>query len=81
MPSDSINVTKLGAAIRQVREAHGLTIEALALAAGMHTSHLSKVERAKRSIGFEKLCDLDGALPGTSLSELIALAETLDCEP
>lgn len=76
-----MNVAKLGLAIRQVREAHGLTIEELALAAEMNTSHISDVELGKRSIGFEKLCDLDGALPDTKLSELIFLAETLDPGP
>jgi transcriptional regulator with XRE-family HTH domain len=37
--------TDLGKAIRELREARGLTLDALAAKAGMHTTYLSRIER------------------------------------
>jgi transcriptional regulator with XRE-family HTH domain len=81
VPSLSPSAVQLGAAIRRQREAKGLTIERLAIDARMDFSHLSRVEAGKRSIGFKKLAALNDTLGRMRLSELIALAETLDPEP
>lgn len=51
-----------GQAIRELREARGLTLDALAAAAGMHTTYLSRVERAYSSPTWEKVTALARAL-------------------
>jgi transcriptional regulator with XRE-family HTH domain len=54
--------TDLGKAIRELREARGLTLDALAAKAGMHTTYLSRIERAHSSPTWEKLSSLAEAL-------------------
>ena len=51
-----------GQAIRELREARGLTLDALAAAAGMHTTYLSRIERAHSSPTWEKVTALADAL-------------------
>jgi ribosome-binding protein aMBF1 (putative translation factor) len=51
-----------GSAIRRFRLARHLTIEGLALDAGMHSSYLSGIERGVRNPTFSKLADLDEVL-------------------
>ncbi|NLT06836.1 MAG: helix-turn-helix transcriptional regulator [Solirubrobacterales bacterium] len=52
----------LGKAIRELREARGLTLDALAAKAGMHTTYLSRIERAHSSPTWEKISALAEAL-------------------
>ena len=52
----------LGLAVRELRRARGLTLERLAHAAGMHTTYLSRVERAHSSPTWEKLSSLARAM-------------------
>lgn len=54
--------TDLGRAIRELRESRGLTLDALAAAAGMHTTYLSRIERAHSSPTWEKVTALARAL-------------------
>lgn len=51
-----------GRAIRELREARGLTLDALASAAGMHTTYLSRIERSYSSPTWEKVTALAQAL-------------------
>jgi transcriptional regulator with XRE-family HTH domain len=52
----------LGQAIRELRESRGLTLDALASKAGMHTTYLSRIERAHSSPTWEKIMSLAKAL-------------------
>lgn len=54
--------TDLGKAIRELRESRGLTLDALAAKAGMHTTYLSRIERAHSSPTWEKVTSLAEAL-------------------
>jgi transcriptional regulator with XRE-family HTH domain len=54
--------TDLGKAIRELRESRGLTLDALAAEAGMHTTYLSRIERAHSSPTWEKVSALAEAL-------------------
>lgn len=45
----------LGAAIRHLRHAHDLTIEALAIAADIHPTYLSGIERGVRNPTWDKI--------------------------
>jgi transcriptional regulator with XRE-family HTH domain len=64
----------IGAAVRALRQARGLTLEALADAAGMNVTYLSDIERGRSNPTIGKLGDL-AMVFGISVSELIARAE------
>lgn len=64
----------LGQAIRRLRWDRDLSIEALALAAGMHPTFLGRIERGGASPTWGKLCKLAVAL-GVSMSEIVNTAE------
>lgn len=66
--------TDLGKAIRELREARGLTLDALAAKAGMHTTYLSRIERAHSSPTWEKITALAEALE-LPVSEIAKAAE------
>lgn len=66
--------TDLGKAIRELRESRGLTLDALAAKAGMHTTYLSRIERAHSSPTWEKISSLAEALD-VSIAEIAAAAE------
>ena len=51
-----------GQAIRELRESRGLTLDALSAKAGMHTTYLSRIERAHSSPTWEKVASLAEAL-------------------
>jgi transcriptional regulator with XRE-family HTH domain len=65
---------ELGLAIRELRRNAGLTLEGLAGKAGMHTTYLSRIERAHSSPTWEKLVALARAL-GIPTSAIAAAAE------
>ena len=52
----------LGAAVRTLRVSRGLTQDALAEAAGLHTTYVSDVERGRRNVGFVNIDRLAAAL-------------------
>lgn len=79
MAGPSPTSSQLGAAIRQLREERGPTIEALALAAGVDPSYLSGIERGKRNPTWEKLRPIVEAL-GVETSTLVELAERISRE-
>ena len=64
----------IGAVVRSLRQARGLTLEALADAASMNVTYLSDIERGRSNPTIGKLGDLAVVLD-ISLSELIARAE------
>ena len=64
----------IGAAVRSLRQARGLTLEALADAAGMNVTYLSDIERGRSNPTIGKLGDLAVVLD-IRVSELIARAE------
>jgi transcriptional regulator with XRE-family HTH domain len=64
----------LGRAIRRLRKARGLTIETLALDAGLHPTYLSGIERGVRNPTWSKLCALAEAL-GVPVSTVVSEAE------
>jgi transcriptional regulator with XRE-family HTH domain len=64
----------LGQAIRRLRQAHRVTIDDLAAAAGMHPTYLSSIERGLRNPTWSKLCGLADALD-MPISTLAGAAE------
>ncbi|HEX3174585.1 MAG TPA: helix-turn-helix transcriptional regulator [Solirubrobacterales bacterium] len=66
----------LGGAIRALRTARQLTIEALAGAADIHTTYLSGIERGQRNPSWRIVGSLATAL-GVEISELAREAEHL----
>ncbi len=66
--------TDLGKAIRELRESRGLTLDALAAKAGMHTTYLSRIERAHSSPTWEKVSSLAEALD-LSVADIAVAAE------
>ena len=64
----------IGAAVRSLRQARGLTLEALADAAGMNVTYLSDIERGRSNPTIGKLGDIAIVLD-IPVSELIARAE------
>jgi transcriptional regulator with XRE-family HTH domain len=64
----------IGAVVRSLRQARGLTLEALADAAGMNVTYLSDIERRRSNPTIGKLGDLAKALD-IRVSELVAQAE------
>lgn len=65
---------QLGRAVRRIRNARRLSIEALAGAAYMHPTYLSAIERGLRNPTWTKLCNLAGAL-NIQPSALVRAAE------
>jgi transcriptional regulator with XRE-family HTH domain len=66
----------VGAAIRERREASGLSQEELADRAGLHRTYISLVERAQRNISVDALGEIADALE-LRPSQLIQRAERL----
>jgi transcriptional regulator with XRE-family HTH domain len=64
----------LGTVVRGLRQARGLTLEALADEANMNVTYLSDIERGRSNPTLGKLGDLAVVL-GIRVSELIAAAE------
>lgn len=64
----------MGRAIRVLRRQRGLSIEALAFAAGLHPTYLSGIEREGRNPSLLKLWALAEAL-GVSLGQMVGIAE------
>ena len=55
-------VKQFGAKVRELRDARGLSQEALADAAGLHRTHISLIERGQRSARLETIESLATAL-------------------
>lgn len=62
MPTPTPTKAQLGHTIRNLREAHGLSIEALADESNMHPTYLSGIERGRNNPSWSKLCSLAAAL-------------------
>lgn len=74
------NSFQLGSAIRALRKKRRLTIEALASAAGVHTTYLSGIELGRRNPTWKVVGKLANAL-GVEISELSRRAEQLPPNP
>lgn len=66
------NLIRLGEGVRALREAAGLSQEALADAAGIDRSHMSRIERGKRNVSFLNICRIAEALGIAPSAMLIA---------
>lgn len=66
----------LGVALRERREARGLSQEALALATNIHRNYIGGIERGERQPTVRVVAQLSDAL-GLSLQELFARAAEL----
>lgn len=53
---------RLGARVRELREARGITQEALAFDAGIHVNHLSSLERGEANPSYLVLLSIAGVL-------------------
>jgi DNA-binding XRE family transcriptional regulator len=62
IPAQAPSNPALGRAIRRLRLRHSLTIETLALDAGVHPTYLSGIERGIRNPTWSKLCALADTL-------------------
>ena len=67
----------LAANLRKLREATGLTQEALADRAGLHRTYVSSIERAERNVSLLNICLLAEAL-GVEPARLLDLKGTKD---
>jgi transcriptional regulator with XRE-family HTH domain len=74
VPARAPTNVALGRAIRRLRRERRLTIEALALNAGLHPTYLSEIERGIRNPTWSKLCALADAL-GIPVSVIAGEAE------
>ncbi|MNS16529.1 anaerobic benzoate catabolism transcriptional regulator [compost metagenome] len=68
---DEGKLSQLGTALRNARNARGLSQEALADAAGINRTHIGEVERGKRNVSFLHFCRIADAL-GRKPSDLLA---------
>ncbi|RYG58238.1 MAG: XRE family transcriptional regulator [Alphaproteobacteria bacterium] len=59
---DEGRLVQLGAGVRAIRESAGLSQEALADAAGIDRSHMSRIERGRRNVSFLNVCRIADAL-------------------
>ena len=71
MPQPTL--AQIGAAIRNVRESRGLSIEALAGEADLHTVSISRIEGGTQNLTWLALSNLADAL-GVDIIELVRLA-------
>jgi transcriptional regulator with XRE-family HTH domain len=67
----------LAVALRQLREAHGVTREALAFHAGITTGSLARIELVQATPGWDTVRSVADAL-GVSLVELAAAVEAAE---
>ena len=75
VPARAPTNAALGRAIRRLRRNKQLSIEALALNAGLHPTYLSGIERGERNPTWAKLCDLADTL-GVPISAIAGEAES-----
>ncbi len=71
MPQPTL--AQIGAAIRKVRESRGLSIEALAGEADLHTVSVSRIEGGTQNLTWQALSNLADAL-GLEMIDLVRLA-------
>lgn len=71
MPQPTL--AQIGTAIRNVRESRGLTIEALAGEADLHTVSVSRIEGGTQNLTWQALSNLSDAL-GVEMIDLVRLA-------
>lgn len=74
MPTPQATTLDLGRAVRRLRNARGMTIEALASASGMHYTYLQKFEVKGRNLTWNKLAGIASGLE-TTIAVLAAHAQ------
>lgn len=62
--------TAFGRRVRELRNALGVSQEALADRAGLHRTYLGSLERGERNVSLENICRLAGVL-GVTPAELM----------
>lgn len=75
MPSST--PAQLGAVIQRHREAHGLSVEALAAEAGIHRTYVPGIESGEHNPSWKVVGAIADAL-GVEISELAREAESVD---
>lgn len=71
---DEGRLERLGVGVRLLREQAGLSQEALADAAGIDRSHMSRIERGKRNVSFLNVARIADAL-GCKPSDILAAGQ------
>ncbi len=74
--SDHELLRRLGARVRALRDAAGLTQQALADATGMEPANISRIERGSLGVSIRSLVDLAGALGVQPSAVISALDDT-----
>lgn len=68
----SENLIKFGRAVKERREALGLSQEKLAAHSGLHRTYISDLERGNRNVSLQNILRLSEAL-STTASELLSI--------
>lgn len=71
---DEGRLERLGLGVRSLRERAGLSQEALADAAGIDRSHMSRIERGKRNVSFLNVARIADAL-GCKPSDILVAGQ------
>lgn len=61
-PADPVHRAAFGVRVRELRQAKGLSQEALAEASGLHRTYISSLERGHRNVGLDNVHALASAL-------------------
>ena len=77
MPQRSQSHAAFGRAVREQRDAVGISQEELASRSGMHRTYIGGIERGERNLSYTNLLRLARAL-GVRPSALLSRAEDLD---
>jgi transcriptional regulator with XRE-family HTH domain len=79
--SDAQSLRLLGRAIRELREQRGLSIEALAAAAGLHFTYVVGLERGRKNPSYHQLLRLADGLGVQPIALLLWIEELDTHEP
>jgi transcriptional regulator with XRE-family HTH domain len=75
------NLRLLGRALRELREQRGLSVEALAAAAGLHVTYVAALERGRKNPSYRQLLRLADGLGVQPIALLLRIEELDTHEP